>query len=77
MPSELKGQQVCLRSRKLSWIAHAAIQDGRSKKFMDAFSRRNRDLENGGRFEFGYDEARVETNVAQLQVRSLACVGAR
>lgn len=44
-----------------------ANQSVRSKKFMDAFARQNKDLENGGRFEFGYDETTVETNVAQLQ----------
>lgn len=39
----------------------------RRKKFMEPFARQNRDLPNGGRFEFGFDERRVETNVAQLQ----------
>lgn len=44
-----------------------AYQTARRKKHMEPFVRQNRDLANGGRFEFGYDEKRVETNVAQLQ----------
>lgn len=44
-----------------------AAQNVRSKKLMDAFARRNKDLENGGRFRFGYPDSEVETNVAQLQ----------
>jgi hypothetical protein len=45
----------------------AATQYARRKKFMEPFARFNRDLPNGGRFEFGFAESRVETNVAQLQ----------
>jgi len=45
----------------------AATQYARRKKFMEPFARQNHDLPNGGRFEFGYDQRRVETNVAQLQ----------
>lgn len=45
----------------------AAMQTIRRKKFCEPFARHNKDLDNGGRFEFGYENQKVETNVAQLQ----------
>lgn len=45
----------------------AAYQAVRHKKHMEAFVRTNKDLANGGKFNFGYDEAVAETNVAQMQ----------
>ena len=44
-----------------------AHQNVRRKKFMEPFSRRNKDLKDGGIFRFGYDDCEVDTNVAQLQ----------
>jgi len=45
----------------------SAYQSVRRKKFMEPFVRNNRDLPGGGRFEFGYNAEKVETNVAQSQ----------
>lgn len=58
------GKQQRLFNLPVQMMEHQAV---RRKKYMEPFARQNHDLENGGRFEFGFEDHKVETNVAQLQ----------
>jgi len=69
LPEQLAATQSVVMCAGAVYTRHSRRHQryARRKKFMEPFARQNHDLPNGGRFEFGYDQRRVETNVAQLQ----------
>lgn len=46
--------------------AYLGYQGVNRKKFIEAFARSNREMHDGGRFEFGYGDDRCVTSVGQL-----------